>query len=159
MNAAPQGEKSEAKKATAEVREHPDRLTSNLLTLEREQIMATVYFTPKAIALNTARREAREARPLQGRLLKSTAAQMDPATRAAVRLAVADGFAAGTTSAEIVRRVRALSGQGTAVRVSPATLAGFSFAIFDGLPTGVGPGEVERSIAVNKVRLLAHSAL
>lgn len=53
-----------------------------------------------------AARDARLARPFQGRLLKAVAAQLDPAARAAVRLAIADGVAGGKTTAEVTRLVR-----------------------------------------------------
>jgi hypothetical protein len=64
--------------------------------------MAIQLSTAKVIDFNAAR-EARQARPFQGRLLKSIAAGMDPETRAAVRSAVADGFAEGKSAADIAR--------------------------------------------------------
>jgi hypothetical protein len=60
--------------------------------------------TAQVIDFNAAR-AARTARPFQGRLLKSAAAGMDPETRAAVRTAIADGFAEGKTTAEIARAI------------------------------------------------------
>jgi hypothetical protein len=63
---------------------------------------ATSIVTATVIDFNAAR-EARKARPFQGRLLKSVAAGMDPDTLVAVRVAVADGFAEGKTTAEIAR--------------------------------------------------------
>lgn len=66
--------------------------------------MATHIFTDKVIDLNSAR-EARRARPFQGRLLKSVAAGMDPESRATMRAAVADGFVGGKSIAEIARNI------------------------------------------------------
>lgn len=67
--------------------------------------MTCIIFTDKEIDFNAAR-AAHAARPFQGRLLKKVAAEMDPATRAAVRTAIADGVAGGKTTAEVTRLVR-----------------------------------------------------
>jgi hypothetical protein len=48
-------------------------------------------------------RTAPRARPFQSKLLQAGAAKMDPVDLAAVRRAVAEGFATGKTTAEIVR--------------------------------------------------------
>jgi hypothetical protein len=112
--------------------------------------------TATVIDFNAAR-AARTARPFQGRLLKSAAAGMDPLMRKAVRLAVAEGCAAGTTTAEIVRRVR---GRPRSMAALPAAAAaGFSFAIFEDLPTGDGTGEIARAIVRDQVRQKARAAL
>lgn len=53
-------------------------------------------------------REARirHARPLQGRLLKSVAATMDPATRRGFTRAVAEAVLNGTPTNELLRSIR-----------------------------------------------------
>lgn len=53
-------------------------------------------------------REARirHARPLQGRLLKSVAATMDPATRRGFTQAVAEAVLNGTPTNELLRSIR-----------------------------------------------------
>lgn len=66
--------------------------------------MTSIIFTDKVIDLNAAR-EARKARPFQGRLLKKVAARMGRDELAAVRVAVADGFAGGKSIEEIARNI------------------------------------------------------
>ena len=66
--------------------------------------MATHIFTDKVIDLNAAR-EARKARPFQGRLLRKEAARMGPDSLATMRVAVADGFAGGKSIEEIARNI------------------------------------------------------
>lgn len=53
-------------------------------------------------------REARirHARPLQGRLLKSVASTMDPATRRGFTRAVAEAVLNGTSTNELLRSIR-----------------------------------------------------
>jgi len=60
------------------------------------------------IDLNQARavRQARQSRPLQGKLLKAYAAQLDPRTRAVMARAVAGGFAEGRTTQDIMAIMR-----------------------------------------------------
>jgi hypothetical protein len=66
--------------------------------------MTTPIVTATVFDFNAAR-EARKARPFQGRLLKSFTARMDPDSLAAVRVAVADGFAEGKSVADIARAI------------------------------------------------------
>jgi hypothetical protein len=66
--------------------------------------MAIQLSTAQVIDLNAAR-AARRARPFQGRLLKSFADRLDPDSLAAVRVAVANGFAEGKTTADIARAI------------------------------------------------------
>jgi hypothetical protein len=65
---------------------------------------ATSIVTATVIDFNAAR-EARRSRPFQGHLLKSFADRLDPDSLAAVRVAVADGFAEGKTTADIARAI------------------------------------------------------
>jgi hypothetical protein len=60
---------------------------------------------PQAHAHEQARAAPR-ARPVQSKLLREDTAKMDPVDLAAVRRAVAEGFATGRTTAEIVRELR-----------------------------------------------------
>jgi len=54
--------------------------------------------------LARAQRKARQSRPLQGKLLRSV--QLDPRTRAVMARAVADGFAEGRTTQDIMAIIR-----------------------------------------------------
>lgn len=49
---------------------------------------------------------ARKARPFQGRLLKGFAKSLPPDELARIRRIIADGFAEGVTTQEIVRRIQ-----------------------------------------------------
>lgn len=60
--------------------------------------------TAKVIDLN-AERAARRARPFQSGLLRKTAAALPPEVLQAIRQAVAEGFAAGTPTAQITRSI------------------------------------------------------
>jgi hypothetical protein len=67
--------------------------------------MADSNSTTTVVIDFNAARVARRAQPFQGRLLKSFADRLDPDSLAAVRVAVADGFAEGKTTADIARAI------------------------------------------------------
>lgn len=64
--------------------------------------------TPSNVIDFAKAREARirRARPLQGRLLKSVAASMDPQTRRGFTMAVAEAVLNGTPTNELLRSIR-----------------------------------------------------
>lgn len=71
--------------------------------------MAAFNSTTGAVVIDfSAARQARRtaSRPFQGRLLKTAVAGMDGTQRAVLRAAVADGFARGLTTQDIVRSIR-----------------------------------------------------
>jgi hypothetical protein len=67
--------------------------------------MAICNSTTGVVIDFNAAREARRAQPFQGRLLKSFAARLDPDSLAAARVAIANGFAEGKTTADIAHAI------------------------------------------------------